>query len=86
MAGSQGYGTGLRGDGLTDREKLLRAIDLVCDLRDIDYQEHGNDGRLVPNGSIDLPGVKLMFTDDGEIKSICRDGKIYGPDGARRRR
>ena len=27
------------------------------------------------------PGPKFMFTDDGDLKSIIRDGLSYGPDG-----
>jgi len=63
---------------LTDRDILVDEIERMCviDGKECVETEH----------AIEIVGVaKFLWTDDGQIKSIIRDGKSYGPEGVRRK-
>jgi hypothetical protein len=61
---------------MTDREKLSFEIERQCLIQSLSCEEKEN--------SITVAGhVKYLFTADGEIKSIIRNGRAFGPDGER---
>ena len=62
---------------MTDRDKLVAVFTLL--------QKHGKITSFEERGnSIEIfDGPKYMFTAEGEIKSIIRDGRAFGPDGER---
>ena len=63
---------------MTDREILTVHIEYACAVAGKTYEEHEHSISIVG-------GPKYIFTEDGQIKSVIRDGKSYGPDGTRRR-
>jgi hypothetical protein len=62
---------------VTDREVLSFEIERQCVIT----------GKLMIERDASITvihGPKYLFTADGELKSVIRDGKAYGPDGERR--
>lgn len=60
---------------MTDFDKLLNAVDIQTR----DYDTKGARRSIYIKAS----GIKLMFTEDGKLRSVIRGGKSYGPEGVR---
>jgi hypothetical protein len=63
---------------MTDREKLTEHIERVCAITGKMVIEHDRSLEVVG-------GPTYRWTDDGQIKSIVKDGQSYGPEGKRRK-
>jgi hypothetical protein len=62
---------------LTDRDVLRDELERMCVISGKRFEER--------DASINIiGGPRFIFTAEGEIKSIIKDGKAYGPDGERR--
>jgi hypothetical protein len=61
---------------MTDRDKLVIEIERMCVITGKTYEER--DHTITVHN-----GPKFIFTAEGEVKSIIRDGKAYGPNGQR---
>lgn len=62
---------------MTDKDILRDEIERQCVISGKRYEE--KECTITVIG-----GPKFIFTRAGEIKSIIRDGKAYGPDGERK--
>jgi hypothetical protein len=60
----------------TDRDILRDEIERMCVISGKFFIERDTTITVIH-------GPKFIFTAEGEIKSIIRDGKAYGPDGQR---
>jgi len=58
---------------VTDRQKLLAMIEVFAH----DYEDKPRSTTILESG------IKILWTEDGQIKSIVRNGRSYGPDGQR---
>ena len=58
---------------MTDREKITTIVEAVCDrYRETDMSLYIYDSNM-----------KIMFTDEGEIRTVIRGNRSYGPGGLR---
>jgi archaellum biogenesis ATPase FlaH len=60
---------------MTDREKLTAIVEAVCE----NWRETNKS--LIIYDSM----TKIMFEENGEVRSIIRGHIVYGPDGERSR-
>jgi len=61
---------------MSDRDVLRDQIERACVISGKRFEER--------DASINvIGGPRFIFTAEGEIKSIIKDGKAYGPDGQR---
>ncbi len=71
---------------MTDRDSISVALSLVCwaenrkAKREVVRLDERDKSITVLRENAD-PGPKFIFTDEGEVKSIIRDGLSIGPDG-----
>jgi hypothetical protein len=59
-----------------DRDKLIGCLLLGCAVNGKTFEER--DTTVTVHG-----GPKYLFLADGQVKSIIRDGRAYGPEGER---
>jgi hypothetical protein len=61
---------------MTDRDKLVIEIERMCVITGKTYEER--DHTITVHN-----GPKFIFTADGEIKTIIKNGQAFGPEGIR---